>query len=168
LPPILEEVLVKKYRVRLSKEEREQLENLVNKGREAAYKRRHAQILLKADEGEFGPHWKDEKIAEALDVSVSAIEHLRARLVMTGLEAALNRVIPDRSHRRKLDGEKEAQLIALTCSAPPEGRSRWTLQMLADRMVELEYVDSVSYEAVRQVLKKRTQTVAKKGVVHSP
>jgi transposase len=146
--------MVKKYRVRLSGEERTQLETLVNKGKETAHKRRHAQILLKADEGELGPGWKDGKIAEALDVSLSAIERLRECFVTKGLEAALTRAIPDRSHRRKIDGEKEAHLIALACSDPPAGRSDWTLKLLADRMVELEHVDSLSYETVRQALKK--------------
>ena len=98
--------MVKKYRVRLSAEERIRLEALVNKGKEAAHKRRHAQILLKADEGEFGPGWKDEQIVNALDVSLSAVESLRERLVTRGLESALSRKIPDRSHRRKIDGDE--------------------------------------------------------------
>jgi hypothetical protein len=146
--------MVKKYKVRLSKEERVQLETLVNRGKEAAHKRRHAQILLKADEGEFGPGWTDEKIVEALDVGLSAIARLRECLVTAGLEAALTRAKPDRSHRRKIDGETEAHLIALACSTPPEGRAKWTLTLLAGKMVELSYVESVSHEAVRQALKK--------------
>jgi len=154
--------MVKKYRVRLSAEERIRLEALVNKGKEAAHKRRHAQILLKADEGEFGPGWKDEQIVNALDVSLSAVESLRERLVTRGLESALSRKIPDRSHRRKIDGEVEAHLIALVCSDPPEGRASWTLRLLADRMVELEYVESLSYEAVRQALKKTNLNPGKK------
>jgi transposase len=146
--------MVKKYRIRLSAEEIKQLETLVNKGKATAYKRRHAQILLKADEGDYGPGWKDGKIAEALDVSVSAIERLRECFVTKGLEASLTRTIADRSHHRKIDGENEAHLIALACSDPPSGRSGWTLKLLADRMVELEYVESLSYETVRQAPKK--------------
>jgi hypothetical protein len=146
--------MVKKYRVRLSAEEKKQLETLVNKGKTTAYKRRHAQILLKADEGDYGPGWKDVQIAEALDVSGSMIERLRECFVTKGLEASLTRMIPDRSHRRKIDGENEAHLIALACSDPPSGRSVWTLKLLADRMVELDYVESLSYETVRQTLKK--------------
>lgn len=146
--------MTKKYRVRLSKEERAGLENLVKKGKETASKRMHAQILLKADEGEFGEDWKDEEIAKALDVSVRMAERLRERLVTEGLESALNRKPTDRSAYRKLDGEQEAYLIALSCGEPPEGRARWTLRLLADRMVELEHVDEVSYETVRRSLKK--------------
>lgn len=146
--------MTKKYRVRLSEEERNELEGLVKKGKEAACKRMHAQILLKADEGELGPCWKDEEIVKALDVSVSTVERLRERLVTQGLASALNRAPVDRSARRKLDGEQEAHLIALACSEPPEGRARWTLELLANRMVELKYVESLSDESVRRVLKK--------------
>src|SRR4030081_555803 len=103
--------MIKKYLVRLSAEEKKQLDTLVNKGKTTAYKRRHAQILLKADEGEYGPGWKDGQIAEALDVSGSMIERLRECFVTKGLEASLTRTIPDRSHRRKIDGENEAHLI---------------------------------------------------------
>ena len=144
----------KKYRVRLSKEERAGLESLVKKGKASASKRIHAQIILKADEGEFGEGWKDEEIAKALDVSARMAERLRERLVTEGLESALNRKPVDRSGYRKLNGEQEAHVIALACSEPPAGRARWTLRLLADRLVELEYVDAVSYETVRRVLKK--------------
>lgn len=121
----------------------------------AAYKRKHAAILLKADQGPDGPGWTDVRIAEALDLSVRSIESLRQRLVEEGLEACLVRKKPARPPReRKLDGEQEARLIAVSCSAPPEGRERWTLRLLADRLVELEVVDSISHETVRQTLKK--------------
>ncbi len=146
--------MTKKYRVRLSKEERDSLESLVRKGKESGGKRMHAQIFLKADEGEFGPCWKDEEIVKALDVGISTVERLRERLVTQGLESALNRVRVDRSKNRKLDGEQEAHLIALACSDPPEGRVRWTLTLLANRMVELKYVESLSDETVRRILKK--------------
>jgi Homeodomain-like domain len=153
--------MTKKYRVSLSATERASLETLINKGKEAAHKRRHAQILLKADEGEFGPCWTDERIVEAHDVSRSAVEKLRERLVTRGLEAALTRATPDRSHKKKIDGELEAHLIALVCNDPPEGRVKWTLQLLADRMVELKYVETVSYETVRQTLKKTNLNLGK-------
>jgi len=147
--------MAKKYVVRLEAEERERLRRLVSGGRVAAYKRRHAAILLKADQGPAGPAWTDVRIAEAFDVSVRSIESLRQRLVEEGLEACLMRKQPARPPReRKLDGEQEARLIAVSCSAPPEGRRRWTLRLLADRLVALEVVDSISHETVRQTLKK--------------
>jgi transposase len=147
--------MAKKYVVTLEAGERRQLKELVRVGRAAAYKRRHAEVLLKADAGPQGPAWADEQIAEAFDVSVRGIEYLRQRFVEQGLEAALGRQKRSRPPvERKLDGRKEARLIALSCSAPPEGRRRWTLRLLADRLVELAVVSSISYEAVRQVLKK--------------
>jgi transposase len=147
--------MAKKYVVRLEAEERERLRRLLSAGRVAAYKRKHAAILLKADQGPDGPGWTDVRIAEALDVSVRSIESLRQRLVEEGLEACLVRKKPPRPPReRKLDGEQEARLIAVSCSAPPAGRERWTLRLLADRLVELEVVDSISHETVRQTLKK--------------
>ena len=144
----------KKYLVRLSEAERAELETLVKTGRTAARKRLQAQILLKADEGEHGPAWSDAAIRKALDVSIRTVERLRQCLVEAGLETALNGRPQARYKSPKLDGEQEAHLIAIACSAPPAGRNRWTLRLLADRMVELAYVDTVSYETVRQVLKK--------------
>lgn len=159
--------MAKKYIVRLSPEERAELSSLVNKGKAAAYKRLHAQILLKSDISEAGPGWSDQKIAEALDVSIPTIERLRKRLVEEGLISALNRAKQKKVRRRSLDGDQEAHLIALTCSDPPDGYGRWTLRLLSNRMVELNYTDKVSYETVRQVLKKRNKTLAKKRMVHS-
>lgn len=144
---------MKKYIVRLSVEERQHLIDLVRKGKVAAYKRRGAQILLKADIGKEGPGWKDEQIVETLGVSVRTVERVRERLCRLGFEKCLLRV-RGKARRRRLDGAQEAQLITLVCSSPPEGSARWTLRMLADKMVELEYIDNVSYETVRQVLKK--------------
>lgn len=140
--------------MRLSADEREVLSELVNKGRVAARKRRHAEILLKADQGEAGSAWNDEKIAEAFDVSRSTVERVRQRLVEEGMEAALNDRPKSRHRTKKIDGENEARLVALACSEPPQGRVRWTMKLLAERMVELEYVESLSDEAVRKVLKK--------------
>lgn len=143
-----------KYVVRLTLEERQSLETLVGQPRAAAARILKARILLKADVGEEGSGWPDSRIAEALEVGLSTIHRLRQRLLEQGLEAALNRE-PSRQLRvRKLDGEKEARLVAIACSAPPEGRARWTMQLLADQLVELQIVDSISDEAVRQTLKK--------------
>ena len=146
---------MKKYVVRLNEEEREKLEALVSKGKVAARKRRHAEVLLKADEGEGGPGWIDQSAAEAFDVTVKTVENIRKRFVEEGLEAALVARKPRWPRRaRVFDGEKEARLIALSCSKAPEGRARWTLRLLADKVVELNIVDQVSYETVRQTLKK--------------
>ena len=143
-----------KYIVRLTRDERRELTDLVSKGKAAAYKRQHAQILLKADISKLGPSWTDDKISKAFDVSIRTVERVRKRLVEEGLEAALNRAKQKRVRNRRLDGDQEAHLIALTCSEPPEGKARWTMRLLADRMVELEYTESVSHETIRQVLKK--------------
>lgn len=143
-----------KYVVRLSSEERASLETLVKTGKRAADVRLRAQVLLKADVGEEGPGWTDARIAEALDVGLSTVHRLRQRLVEEGLEAALVRKPSRQARPRKLDGANEARLIAVACAKPPEGRARWTMRLLADRLVELEVVDSISDETVRRVLKK--------------
>ena len=146
---------MKKYIVRLSGEERKSLTNLVSSGKGPARIFTRARILLKADVGEGGPSWPDEKIAEALDVTVQTIERVRKQLVEEGLEAVLSRrKYVQKISRKKLDGDAEAHLIALACSESPEGFSRWSLRLLADQMVELGYVESISHEAVRRVLKK--------------
>lgn len=144
----------KKYIVSLSAEERQSLKQLTKKGKAPAYKINHARILLKADTNQQDGGGVDEAISKALDVSIPTIERVRRLFVEQGIEAALNRQPPRNTKPRKLDGEQEAHLIALTCSQPPEGQARWTLRLLAERMVELDYVESISYETVRQVLKK--------------
>jgi transposase len=143
-----------KYVVRLTLEERGTLESLIAEGRAAADKLLRARMLLKADVGQGGPGWSDEKIGEAFEVGTSTIHRLRQRLVEEGFDAALVRKPKSRHRAPKLDGEKEARLVALACSGPPEGRARWTLQLLADKLVELQVVDSISDEAVRLRLKK--------------
>jgi transposase len=146
---------MKKYKVTLTAEERQQLQQLIAAGKAAAKKLIHGRILLKADAAAGGPAWTDERIAEAVEVSVATVERVRQRFVEHGLEAALGRKKPDRPSRpRQLDGRAEARLIAVACSAPPEGRQGWTMQLLADQLVELEVVDTVSDETVRRVLKK--------------
>jgi transposase len=142
---------MKKYRVTLTEEERKSLEQLISRGKGAARKLLHARILLKADET---VGWSDEKISEALDVSLSTIGRVRERFVEEGVIAALERKAPKRVYQRRLDGVQEAHLVALVCSPPPEDQGRWTLKLLAEKMVELDYVESVSKETVRQTLKK--------------
>jgi transposase len=135
--------------------EREHLQALLARGKADVRKLKHAQILLKADEATGGPSWPDERIAEALAVGTATVERVRRRFVEAGLAAALSPYrVGQRLYQRKLDGEQEAHLIALACSPPPEERGHWTLRLLAARMVELGYVDSLSYETVRQTLKK--------------
>ncbi len=134
----------KKYRVTLTVEEREELERVLSRGKADVRCLKHAQILLKADETEGGPGWSDERIAEAFGAGVATIERLRQRFVEEGLQAALRTYRTGaRIYERKLDGAQEAHLIALACSAPPVGLSRWTLRLLARRMVELAYVDTL-------------------------
>jgi len=144
----------KKYIVTLTTQEREMLSQLISAGKAAARKLIHARILLKADRSDGCPGWNDTAISQALDVGTATFERVRKRFVQEGLEAALNRRSPKREYRRKFDGDNEAHLIALACSEPPEGFARWTLRLLADRMVALEYVDELSYQTVRRVLKK--------------
>ena len=157
----------KRYIVRLTSEERERLRDLVHKGRVAAYKRRHAQVLLLVDEGEHGPSLIDREAAERVEMHWRTVEKIRQRCVLEGLEAALGRRKRSRDRSRALDGEAEAQLIAMACSDPPEGSARWTLHLLAEELETRGVVASVSHETVRQVLKKRRQTLATPDVVHS-
>ena len=146
---------MKKYIVTLTAEERQQLSDLIATGKAAARKLAHARVLLHADAAPDGPAWTDEQIAEAVAVGRATVERVRQRFVEQGLDAALNPQKPDRPSRpRKIDGHAEARLIALACSAPPLGRCSWTLRLLADKLVELEVVESVSHETVRQALKK--------------
>lgn len=150
----------KKYIIRLSASERTELQQLIKTGKVAAHKRLHAQILLKADVGDEGPGWNDKAIAGLLDVGRRTVERTRQRVVEKGLVNALERTPRTRSKSPRLDGEQEAHLVALTCGEPPAGRSRWTLKLLAEHMVALDYVGSVCPETIRKVLKKRHQTLA--------
>ena len=150
-----EQAVNKKYVVRLTGEERASLERLVSVGKGAARKMLHARVLLQVDQGADGPGWADAQVSQALLVHPNTIGGIRERFVEQGLEAALNRKKQERPSRQPtLDGQAEAHLIALRCGEPPEGRSRWTLRLLADRLVELEVVERVSYETVRRALKK--------------
>ena len=146
---------MKKYIVRLSREERSTLKKLLTSGRGSGRMFTRVRILLKADQSNEGPAWSDEKISESFDVTVQTIERVRRELVEEGLEAVLSRhPYTQKVSRKKIDGDVEAHLIALCCSDPPGGRVRWTLRLLADKVVELGYIDSISYEAIRQTLKK--------------
>jgi transposase len=145
-------VMNKKY-VRLTGQEREELTGLVSRGKAAARKLTRSRVLLKADAD--GPGWTDKRIAEAFDVGVRMVENTRKRFVEEGLEAAVNRKKQCRPSRQKIiDGEKEARLVAMSCGEPPPGQARWTLRLLADQLVELNIVESVSHETVRQVMRK--------------
>jgi transposase len=146
---------MKKYKVTLTPDERQSLRDLITAGRASALKLARARILLKADAAPGGPAWPDARIAEAVEVNVTTVERVRERFVEHGLEAALDRKKQDRpSRERKLDGRAEARLVALACSDPPRGQAAWTLRLLADRLVELAVVDTISPETVRQALKK--------------
>jgi len=146
--------MAKRYRVTLTPEEREQLRLMISRGKGDARRLAHARVLLQADEAEGGPRRTDEQIASALDTGTRTVERVRERFVEEGFDAALLPKRGQRVYARKLDGRQEARLIALACSRPPAGKARWTLRMLADEMVELEVVDSLSHETVRQALKK--------------
>jgi len=143
-----------KHRVHLSEAQRQELHRRIAAGHGSARELAHARIILKADEGPGGPGWRDEEIARALDVSTATIERVRRRFVADGLAAAVRRKPPAREYRRALDGEAEAHLVALSCSEPPTGKAKWSMRLLAERLVELRVVEAVSDETVRRVLKK--------------
>jgi transposase len=144
----------KKYIVTLTEAERQMLQAMLSRGKAAARKLVHARLLLKADASPGGPAWNDDQIAEGLEVGRATVERVRREFVEEGLAAALERRKPRRQYERTLDGDAEAHLIALACQKPPEGRSRWTLRLLSDRLVQLDYVEQVSYQTVRRMLKK--------------
>jgi transposase len=144
----------KKYVVKLRQEERNYLLQIVSKGKASAKKLTHARILLQADESEAGKHCEDNEIADILDLSTKTIYRVRQRFVEESIESALNRKPHKRYKPRRLDGEQEAKLIALACSKAPEGRSRWTLKLLAEKMVELEIIESVGATTIHETLKK--------------
>jgi hypothetical protein len=145
---------MKKYIITLENEERAQLLEIVRKKKVTARTRTHAHVLLQADSGPEGPNWTDEVISEAFIVHPLTVANIRRRCVEEGVAAALQRRAPRRQYLRKLDGAQEAHLIALACGDPPRGQKRWTLCLLADKLVELEVVESLCHETVRQTLKK--------------
>jgi len=146
---------MKKYIVRLSKEERGRLKRFVSSGKIPARTFNRAHILLKADIGKYGPAWPDNKISEAFEVTVQTVERVRKQLVEEGLDAVLSRhKYIQKVSRKKIDGDVEAHLVALACSETPEGYKHWSLRLLAGKLVELGHVDSISHETVRRALKK--------------
>jgi len=145
---------VGKYIVRLSKEERDFLLALISKGKSGAKRIHHARILLRADAGEGGENLKDSEIVRLERSSLKTVSRIRQLFVEQGLEPAINRKVHSRTRPRKLNGEEEAQLIAICCSEAPSGRTRWTMKLLAHQLIELEIVDKISPETVRQTLKK--------------
>ena len=145
----------KKYIVKLSSLEKKELQSMISSGKHSAKKLLKARVLLKADQG-----WNDQKIAGSLDVTTRTLENMRKQFVEDGFDNFLQGRYSQRTYFRKLDGKQEAQLITVACSETPEGRDRWTLNMLANEMVRLEYVDDISYETVRRTLKKRLKTLA--------
>ena len=153
------DIAVKRYVVRLSADEREQLETLIRKGKSPAQRLLKARILLKADISDAGDGWSDSKIIAALETSASMVYRVRKQLVEEGLEAVLGRKPRARPAVPPIfDGEKEARLIALACSKPPKGRARWTLRLLENKVVELGIVDRASDSTIGRVLKKHSQT----------
>ena len=143
-----------KYKVTMTGEERARLEAMISAGKGAARRLCHARILLKVDAGPEGSAWDDGKVSEAVEVGRATVERVRKRFVEQGLEAALDRKKPDGEYERRLDVEGEARLIAVACGHAPEGRERWTLQLLAERIVALSYVPALSRDTVWRTLKK--------------
>ena len=154
-----------KYNVTLTKEEREYLSDLASKGEHKSQKVLNALILLGCDAGNFQSNRStNEEIAKVLNISMKKIDRVKKRFVEEGFEAALDKRKADRVYTKKADGDFEAHLIALSCGDPPEGFSRWSLRLLADKVVELEYIDSISHEAIRRILKKTNSSLGyKKG-----
>ena len=147
-----------KYAVFLSEEERARLRTLIGSGAAPARLLTHARILLRTNQGEGGPAWTDAATADALEVHAATVARVRRAYVEDGVDAALERKTPDRVYSRALDGKAEARLVALTCGAPPEGRERWTLRLLAGELVRLEVVEAVSHETVRRTLKQTSSS----------
>lgn len=146
---------MKRYKVTLLEHERQELEAITRKGSHQSQKVINALILLSCDEGELNEQClRGKAIADVLGISLRKLDRVKKRFVEEGLETALGRRPSQRRYERKADGEFEARLVALSCSEPPKGYSQWSLRLLADRVVELDYIDSISYETVRRVLKK--------------
>jgi transposase len=158
----------KQFHVRLTDDDRQHLEVLLAGGTAPTRTLTHARILLKVDEGPVGPAWTDARVAEALEICPATVERVRARWATEGLEAALTHRPPARTRPRRLDGRQEAHLVALVCGDPPAGCSRWTLRLLADRLVELEIAETVSYQTVRRTLKKIASSPGARSAGASP
>ena len=152
--------MAKKYTVTLTKQEREELSQIISKGKHSGQTYRGAYILLNKDEGVHSEGMvTNEEVSKVLQISMRTIDRVKRRFVEEGFEACLSRKTTTRIYERKIDGDKEAKLISIACSEPPQGMAKWSLRLLADKMVELNYVESLSYETVRRVLKKRVETL---------
>ena len=159
---------MKKYIITLSEDERKALCDLTSKGKQKSQKILNALILLACDEGEHQTKRStNEEIARVLHISMRKIDRIKKRFVEDGFDAALDRKMGTRIYAKKTDGDFEAHLVALSCSEPPEGFARWSLRLLADKVVELNYIDSISHETVRRILKKRDQALATQGMGNS-
>lgn len=158
---------MEKYKVTLSKEERYELMDIINKGSHTSQKFRNAYILLNCDEGEFADKVTNAQISKVLKVGMRTIDRTKKRFIEEGFDAALERKPTDRIYERKADGDFEAHIVALCCSEPPKGFAKWSLRLLADKAVELKYAESISHETIRRVLKKRLKTVESKRVGNS-
>ena len=159
---------MKKYIVELAKDERETLCALTSKGKHKSQKILNALILLGCDEGEYQKKRStNEEMARILNISMKKIDRVKKRFVMEGIEVALNGRKGSRIYAKKVDADFEAHLVAVSCSEPPEGFARWSLRLLADKVVELDYIDSISHETVRSILKKRNQAMATKRMGNS-
>ena len=159
---------MKKYIITLSEDERKALSDLTSQGKQKSQKILNALILLACDEGEHQTERStNEEIARVLHISMRKIDRVKKRFVEDGFDAALDRKMGNRIYAKKTDGDFEAHLVALSCSEPPEGFARWSLRLLADKVVELNYIDSISHETVRRILKKRDQALATQGMGNS-
>ena len=156
-----------RYKVTLTKDERDELMDIINKGKHTSHKFRTAYILLNCDEGEFSDKTTNAQISKVLKVGMRTIDRTKRKFVEEGFDASLERRPTQREYDRKADGDFEAHLIALCCSEPPKGYARWSLRLLADKAVELKYAESISHETVRRVLKKRLKTLESKRVGNS-
>ena len=155
---------MKKYHITLTPEEIKELKTITTKGKRSARVIQSAYIMLNCDNSNQNKPRKDADIAHFLGITERTIENIRKKFVLDGYEIALNGKPSERIYKRNIDGETEARIIALSCSKPPEGYARWSLRMLADKVIELNYINAVSHETVRSVLKKRNKTVEEKGM----
>jgi len=151
--------MAKFYKVELTQQERDELTGIIRKGKHTSQVYRNAYVLLNTDEGEFSEKVTNSEISKVLKIGMRTIDRIKKRFVEDGFEACLTRKAPTREYEKKVDGDIEAKLVSLACSEPPEGFSKWSLRLLADKMIELQYVESISHETVRTVLKKRIKTV---------
>jgi hypothetical protein len=160
---------MRKYKVTLQQQERDKLEAIARKGSHKTQKVLNALVLLNCDEGQFQDHpRRNEEVASILRISMRKIDRVKKRFVEEGLETALTGRKQERIYEKKADGEFEAHLVALSCTTPPEGFTRWSLRLLADRAVELRYIDNISYETIRRIFKKRNETLEEARMGYSP